>query len=135
MKNIPRPTGDTQIYWEGCRQNRLLLQHCGDCGQFQFYPRMMCTGCMSDRIGWQEAKGVGHVISYTVIRRAISEDYAAKVPYILALIKLEEGPTMMSNLIECAVDDVSVKLPVEVVFEKWSEEISIPLFRPRIKIS
>lgn len=129
-KNFPRITQEARPYWEGCRRNKLLIQRCLDCGQHQFYPRIYCTRCMGDRIEWIETQGKGHVISYTVVRRAISPAYAGDVPYIVALIQLEEGPTMMSNIIDCEPEGAAVGMQVEVVFEKWSDEISVPKFRP-----
>jgi len=70
------------------------------------------------------------VRSFTICRRAVSKAYAAEEPYVVALIQLEEGPTMMSNVVQCDVQEVKVGMPVEVMFEEWSEEISIPKFYP-----
>ncbi|SVC00390.1 uncharacterized protein METZ01_LOCUS253244, partial [marine metagenome] len=85
---------------------------------------------MSDNVEWMQATGQGRVRSFTVIRRAVSEAYAAEVPYVIALIELDEGPTMMSNVVECDPNSVVVGMPVRVVFEKWTDEITIPKFRP-----
>jgi hypothetical protein len=68
--------------------------------------------------------------SYTVVRRAVSQAYAAEVPYVVALVELEEGPTLMSNVIDCPVDEMRIGMPVEVVFDDWPEGVSIPKFRP-----
>jgi uncharacterized OB-fold protein len=130
-KHFPRPTAETRPYWDGCRQGLLLLQRCGGCGAHQFYPRMMCTRCDSDAMEWVPASGHGRIRSFTVVRRPVSKAYAAQTPYIVALIELAEGPTMMSNVVECTPGDAAIGLPVEVVFERWSEEISVPMFRPR----
>jgi len=132
-RNLPRPTPETQAYWEGCRQHQLLIQRCSECSRYQFYPRIICTGCMSNKIEWVKAKGSGQIISYTIVHRAISAAYAAEVPYVIALIQLEEGPKMMSNIVNCVPDKVMIGMSVEVVFEDWSEEITIPKFRPAIK--
>lgn len=129
-KNFPRPTPETRPFWEGCRNGELLLQRCGSCGAHQFYPRMMCCKCNSVAVEWVRASGHGRIRSYTVVRRAPSRAYAAEAPYIVALIELAEGPTMMSNVIDCAPEAAVIGLAVEVVFDKWSEEISVPKFRP-----
>ena len=76
------------------------------------------------------ASGHGRVKSFTIIRRAVSKAYAAEVPYVIALIELDEGPTMMSNVVEIEPESVAIGLPVEVMFEDWSDEITIPKFRP-----
>ncbi len=85
---------------------------------------------MSDSVEWVQASGHGHVKSFTIIRRAVSKAYAAEVPYVIALIELDEGPTMMSNVVELDPESVAIGLPVEVMFEEWSDEITIPKFRP-----
>jgi uncharacterized OB-fold protein len=85
---------------------------------------------MSQNVEWVKASGRGEVISFTIVRRPVSKAYADEVPYVVALIKLEEGPSMMSNIIECDVDSVKIDMPVHVVFEDWSNEISIPKFQP-----
>ena len=129
-KNLPQPTAETAAYWEGCRKHQLLIQRCTQCGHYQFYPRIICTACMSDGVEWVQASGHGQVLSFTVIHRAVSAAYKADVPYVLALIELDEGPTMMSNVVEIDAQNVAIGLPVEVVFEEWSDEITIPKFRP-----
>lgn len=130
-KNFPQPSLETEIYWEGCRNHSLLIQKCSDCGQYQFYPRIMCTKCMSREVKWLQATGRGKVASYTIIHRAISKAYQEEVPYVVALVELEEGPTMMSNIIQCEPKDVVIGMEVEVIFEDWSEKVSIPKFQPR----
>jgi uncharacterized OB-fold protein len=129
-KNFPQPSPETAVYWEACRQHQLKVQECKQCGHYQFYPRIICTNCMSEDVEWIEASGRGEVISFTIVRRPVSRAYADETPYVVALIKLEEGPNLMSNIIECDVESVEIGMSVEVVFEDWSEEISIPKFRP-----
>lgn len=129
-KNLPRPTPETQHYWQGCKEGELRIQLCAACGEYQFYPRFLCSSCMSDQVEWVTSTGQGKLVSFTIIRRAVSEAYAAEVPYAVAIIQLDEGPTMMSSLVDCDCESVSVGMIVEVVFEEWSEEISIPKFRP-----
>jgi uncharacterized OB-fold protein len=129
-KNLPHPTAETEYYWQGCQAGELRIQHCVDCGKYQFYPRYICSNCTGDKVEWIKSQGKGELISYTVIRRAVSEAYAGEVPYVIGIIQLKEGPTMMSSLVDCDVESVFVGMSVEVVFEQWSEEISIPKFRP-----
>lgn len=128
-KSFPRPTPETRPFWEGCRNGELLLQRCGSCGAHQFYPRIMCSKCGSAAVEWVRASGRGRIRSYTVVRRPVSRAYAAETPYLVALIELAEGPTMMSNVIGCAPEAAAIGLAVEVVFETWSADISVPKFR------
>ncbi|MEY3906713.1 MAG: hypothetical protein RIR59_1536 [Pseudomonadota bacterium] len=129
-KFLPRPTPETAPFWAGCRDQKLLLQHCAACDTHQFYPRLVCATCLSDQLEWREASGRGTVETYTIVTRAVSEAYAADAPYVIALITLEEGPRMMSNVIGCDVTSVTCGLAVEVVFEPWSADITMPKFRP-----
>jgi uncharacterized protein len=130
-KFLPVPTAETARFWQGCHDHKFLLQRCSDCGRHQFYPRIICANCMSEQLEWTEASGRGTVASYTIVTRAVSDAYAADAPYVVALIELEEGPTMMSNVIGCDVGDVKSGMAVEVVFEDWSADITVPKFRPR----
>ena len=130
LKHFPRPTPETEVYWEGCRKHELLLQRCTQCSEFQFYPRIICTNCASEDLEWVKGSGRGQVLTLAIVRRAVSEAYAADVPYVVALIQLDEGPTMMSNVVQCDPETVKIGSPVQVIFEDWSEEISVPQFRP-----
>ena len=125
---LPRPTALSQPYWDGCREGVLLLQHCQDCAEFQFYPRIMCSHCGGQNLAWTASTGRGLVASFTVVRRGVSAAYTA--PYVVALIDLEEGPRMMSSVTAVAAEDVRVGLPVEVTFTGWSDDIAVPEFRP-----
>jgi uncharacterized protein len=129
-KNIPEPTKETAPYWEGTRNRELRIQHCRSCGHRQFYPRLMCTDCMSRDLEWTAATGRGTVRTYTVIHRAISKAYAAQGPYVVAIVGLEEGPTMMTNIIGCDPEDVRSGMPVKVIFEEWTDDITVPMFEP-----
>ncbi|HEV2579562.1 MAG TPA: Zn-ribbon domain-containing OB-fold protein [Ktedonobacteraceae bacterium] len=128
---LPTVTEVNRPFWEGCRQGKLLLQYCDACQQSQFYPRLYCMRCGGQQVRWIEASGRGVVYSYTVIRQNKSPEFRDDVPYNVALIELEEGPHMMSNVIDIAPDDLRVDLPVVVVFDPVSDEISLPRFRPR----
>lgn len=129
-KNRPRPTPETQPYWDACQRHELQLQRCRSCQQFQFYPRVVCTKCGHDQLDWTRASGAGKIVSFTVVRRAISAAYAAEVPYVIALIELDEGPQMMSNVVECDIDAVAIGMDVAVCFDDWDVDITIPKFKP-----
>lgn len=128
-KRLPRPTPLTQPWWDACRDGRLLIQRCEDCGHFQFYPRCFCTACQGTSLDWAPTQGRGRIRSFTVIRHPVSRAYADEVPYVIALIELAEGPTLMSALLGCDVDAVAIGQDVEVAFEQWTEAITVPKFR------
>ena len=128
-KNLPLPTPETQAYWDACKEHRLLIQRCADCNEFQFYPRPRCTNCGSRNVNWVDASGSATLVSFSVISRAVSKAYADPNSSILALVKLREGPQMMSNIVDCDPADLAIGAALTVVFEDWTEKISIPKFK------
>ncbi len=128
-KPLPVITDENRPFWEGCKQGRLLLQYCDACRQYQFYPRLYCMHCGEQKTRWVEASGRGVVYSFTVIRQNKSPEFRDDVPYNVALIQLEEGPRMMSSVVDVAPGDLRVDLPVSIVFDPVSAEISLPRFR------
>jgi uncharacterized OB-fold protein len=129
-KNVPVSTPLTEPFWEACRRHELLIQHCGSCGAYQFYPRTLCTACGAAAPDWARASGQAQVKSFTIVRRAVSEAYAADAPYVVALVELAEGPTLMTNIVGCAPEDVAIGMAVEVAFDDWPEGVTVPKFRP-----
>ena len=128
-KPLPIITEENRPFWEGCKQGKLLLQYCDACQRHQFYPRLYCMQCGAQSLRWVEASGRGVVYSYTIIRQNKSPEFRDDVPYNVVLIELEEGPRMMSNVIDIAPGDLRVDLPVTVIFDAVSAEISLPRFR------
>ena len=128
-KVLPTETELTRPFWEGCRSGELRMQHCDDCDRLQFYPRVICTQCDGNNLSWRAVSGNGRVTSYTVVRRGISPAYTA--PYVVALIELDEGPCMMSNVVDCDPDTVVVGAVVEVRFESWTKDHVLPVFTLR----
>jgi uncharacterized OB-fold protein len=125
---LPVPDGDTKPYWDAAKEHRLVIQRCQDCGEAIFYPRSVCPHCMSDRIAWIDASGRGTIYSYVVVHRAPAA-FADLAPYVVALIDLEEGVRLMSNVVGAAASDVKIGAPVEVVFDDVTPEITLPKFR------
>ena len=128
-KPVPEPTSETQPYWDGCKNHELRIQKCAACGHFQFYPRIYCTKCMSDQVEWVTASGRGKILSYTAVYRPVTKAFAEDVPYVVALITLDEGPQMMSNVVGCPPEKVKIGMSVEVTFEDWTEDISVAKFK------
>jgi uncharacterized OB-fold protein len=130
-KPLPVVTLETVPYWEGCKRHELLIQRCFTCGEHQFYPRLYCAKCFADRVEWVRASGRAKVTTFTIVRRPVSPAFADEIPYVVALVTLEEGPTMMTNIVGCPPDQVKMGMLVAVTFEDWTEEISIPKFKPQ----
>lgn len=129
-KFLPRSKPGTEAYWAACRRHEFVIQRCSECGSHQFYPRIFCTACSSRAVEWVPASGRGKVLTWTVVQRAVSSAYADDVPYVIALIKLQEGPVLMSKVCGCEPDAVCLDMAVDVSFEDWTEQVSMPVFVP-----
>ena len=128
-RSVPVPTPETAHYWEGARAGELRLQRCDDCDHVYFPPRPFCPGCSSRAVSVFTASGRGALASYVINERPHP---AFDGPYAIALVALEEGPRMMSNIVDCeqTPEALELDMPLEVRFEKLSEEISLPVFAP-----
>ncbi len=129
-RSLPFVTDESRPFWDGCREGKLLLQYCDACLRHQFYPRLYCMRCGSQEVRWVEASGRGTIYSYTIIRQNRAPNFVNDVPYNVAIIQLEEGPRMMSNVIDIDPAELRIDLPVQVVFDPVSDTISLPRFRP-----
>lgn len=119
----PEETVETRRFWEAARDGRLMIGSCRSCGQVHFYPRGRCPYCLSAETELKEATGHGTLYSVSVMRRA-------KVPYAIAYVRLDEGVTMMSNVVECGADDLRIGMALEVVFQASASGQPVPMFRP-----
>lgn len=125
----PSVTTDTEEFWNATSKGQLLLRHCISCDAVIWYPRPICPFCHSADTEWQRASGRGSIYSFTVVRRSTGE-FAEAVPYVLAYVELDEGPRMMTNVVDCDPDGLSVGQVVEVVFHKTASTMALPRFRP-----
>jgi uncharacterized OB-fold protein len=129
-QNLPQPiaNADSTEYWNAARERRLRIRKCQACRSFHFMPRFLCPVCWSDQLEWIDAKGTGTVHSFTVVRRASSPAFSSRVPYVVALVDLKEGPRMMANLIGDDALSVAIGDPVTVTFEDRGAGALIPQF-------
>ena len=129
-KPLPSISGETKPYWDSCRRGQLLIQKCDSCGEYQFYPRGICANCWSNDIQWITSSGKGTVWTFTVTYQNGTPGFAEDVPYVLALVELEEGVRMFTNIVECDPRSVTIGMPVEVTFVQATNQISVPYFKP-----
>ena len=129
-KPLPTVSGETKPYWDSCRRGQLVIQKCDSCGKYQFYPRGICANCWSNDIQWHKAAGNGTVWTFTVTYQNRTPGFAEEVPYVLALVELEEGVRMFTNIVECEPRDVKIGMAVEVTFARANDQITIPYFKP-----
>jgi len=131
QKPIPEITEALRPFLAAARDGRLVVQRCSRCGHRRFPPREICSDCLGRDAEWVASSGRGTIISFNVMHQVYHPGFASEVPYAVVLVELEEGGRLLTNLIGCSPDRVRIGLPVEVQFEKRSEEISLPQFRPR----
>jgi uncharacterized OB-fold protein len=126
---LPRPTPETQHFWDGTKLGELRLQRCSECSHVYFPPRPFCPSCSSRSVSVFKASGKGRLLSYVINQRPHP---AWDAPYSIAIVELDEGPRMMSNIVGCdqTPEALQLDMPLKVTFEKMSEEISLPLFAP-----
>ena len=119
----PQPSPDTKPFWAGAAEGTLLLKKCRACNESHYYPRPLCPFCGSDATDWHAAAGTGTLYSYSVMRRA-------EVPYAIAYVTLDEGPTMMTNLVDCDCDRLRIGQRVRLVYTPTDGGAPVPTFTP-----
>jgi uncharacterized OB-fold protein len=127
----PIPEIDRQHapFFAAAREGRLAVQRCAGCGLHRFPPRELCSGCLATESNWVDVSGRGEVFSYNVMHQIYHPAFAAEVPYAVVVVKLAEGPKMISNLVDCPPSEIRIGMPVEVVFERLSDTVTLPKFR------
>ncbi len=130
-KPLPQPTPETQDFWDGAKAGELRLQRCNDCAKVYFPPRPFCPACASRSVSSFRASGRGRLYSYVINHRP-APGFEADAPYAVAVVELDEGPRMMTNItgVEQTPEALQLDMPVEVSFEAANEAISLPKFRP-----
>jgi len=128
-KPLPVVDPESAPYWAALKERRLILKHCRDCGRHHFYPRALCPHCHSDALEWSDARGTGSIYSYTVARRPAGPAFKADAPYVVAVVELDEGARMMTNIVTDDVESVRTGPRVVVAFEAVTDEITLPKFK------
>jgi uncharacterized OB-fold protein len=127
--DIPTPDIETQAFWDGCREGRFLIRHCNACGEDHFYPRPFCPKCWSDDVEWKAATGRGTLYTYSIVHQNDLPPFNERVPYVAAVVELDEGPRVMTNVEGTPFEDLRVGMPVRVDFKPLGDEITIAIFR------
>jgi uncharacterized OB-fold protein len=133
--DLPSPDATTQPFWDACVERRLLFSRCSDCGLAFYYPRPFCKRCWSDNVGWEAASGRGTLYTYSVVHVNDLPPFPQRVPYVAAMVQLAEGPRVMTNIVDCDVDDLCCGLALEVDFREICHDprVVIPVFRPALR--
>jgi len=127
---LPTPDHESAEFWRRVAAHALALQRCAGCGTVRFYPRALCPECLSDRVEWLPVSGRATVYSFTVCHRPAAAAFAAATPYIVALVDLDEGARLLSNLVDCAPAQARVGMPVTLLYEDVTPGLALYKFRP-----
>jgi uncharacterized protein len=129
-KPLPQIDEESRPFWEALQRHELYIQKCRDCGELRYYPRAICPGCLSERTEWMPSRGRGKVYTFSVTHQNPSPGFREALPYVLAYVELDEGVKMLTNLVDCQPDAVKIGMPVEVVYEDVTPEVTLAKFRP-----
>lgn len=128
-RELPTVEDETRPYWKAAADGKLLIKQCNACGEVHHYPRPFCPSCWSEDVVWKECSGKGTVYTYSTIFRNDLPPFDAWGAYIAAVVQLEEGPRLMTNIIDCPPAECFVDMPVVVDFRPLTDDIAAPVFR------
>ena len=129
---VPIPQQESDFYWEKCKEHELWLRHCKACGKAYFYPRDICPLCFSRDTDWVQASGKGTLFTFGIVHQIPRPGYTGPLPFVIAMVELEEGPIMPTNIVDvdAAPEALKIGMSVEVIFDDITEKISLPKFKP-----
>lgn len=130
QKPLPVKTSDNAPYWESARRHALELQQCTACGAFRYPPGQYCPRCLSDSYEWRPVSGKGTIYSFIIVYQRYDPSFAQDLPYNVAVVELEEGPRLITNVVGCRNEDLQVGMPVVITYEDVTEEFTLPKFQP-----
>ena len=125
---LPRITEDSQPFWEGCAQHRLMFQRCAHCGQPRLPASFLCPRCLSRQYAWEPSAGRGSIYSFVVFRRAFHPALANRVPYVVASVDLEEGVRLLTNIVNYGTTQIKCGAEVMVDFIDAGDGVTLPVF-------
>jgi uncharacterized OB-fold protein len=131
-KPLPRPENKelTKPYWDAIKRHELHMQRCKSCDRLIFYPREQCPFCLSQDLDYAPVSGRGRVHAYTIVHQPADSNFAPDAPYVFALIQLDEGVRMISNVIDCDPNDVHIDMPVVATYEDVTPDWTLVKFKP-----
>jgi len=128
-KPLPQVSPEMAPFFEAAHRHQLVVQRCAGCGALRFPARSICSACLSREATWIGVSGRGTVFSFAIMHQAVHPGFAAETPYAVVVVELDEGPRLLSNLVDCPTADVHIGMPVEVVFDDMTPEVTLPKFR------
>lgn len=129
-KPLPKINSDNKPFWEGCHLHELRFQQCSDCGYVRWPPAIICPECHSLESKWLISDGIGKVYTFVVYHIPYSQGFIADLPYVVAVVELNEGPHLLTNIVGCHLEDITCDMPVQITWEDVTDEVSLPKFKP-----
>ena len=129
-KPLPSINSDNKPFWEGCRLHELRFQQCADCGHVRWPPAIICPECHSTETAWLFSRGIGKVYTFVIYHAPFHPAFVADLPYVVAVVELDEGPHLLTNIVGCRPEDVTCDMPVQVTWDDVTDEVTLPKFKP-----
>jgi uncharacterized OB-fold protein len=129
-RDLPTVDDESRPFWDAAREGRFLVVRCRACGAAHHYPRPFCPTCWSDDVDWEDASGKATLYTWSTVHVNDLPPFVERLPYVAAVVDLEEGPRVMTNVIDCPEEDLRIGMALQVTFREASDEISVPVFRP-----
>ena len=131
-KPLPRPLSPelTKPFWDAAKRHELAMPRCQKCDKFFFYPREECPRCASQDLGWATVSGKGRLHAYTIVHQVANAAFRDDAPQVYAVIQLDEGPRMISNMVDCPHEDLQVDMPVVALYDDVTPEWTLVKFKP-----
>lgn len=134
-KPLPQVTEDNREFWRGCKAHELRFQKCALCGHVRWPASLICPTCYSKRTDWVVASGKGTIYTFAVYHVAYHPSFKEDLPYVVAVVALDEGPHLLTNIVDCPLDQVKCDMPVLVEWQDITREYTLPKFRPRRQVA
>jgi uncharacterized OB-fold protein len=125
---LPKISSDVAPFWQGCKERRLLLQKCLECGHVRHPASFLCPECLSASYDWIESRGKGKIYSFVVFYRAFHPAVVDKIPYVVAVVELDEGPSILTNVVGCSANELSCEQRVQLKWEDLNDQVTLPIF-------
>jgi uncharacterized OB-fold protein len=129
-RDLPTIEEESRPFWDAARDGRFLIARCGSCRRAHHYPRPFCPYCWSEDVSWEEASGRATLYTYSTVYVNDLPPFADQLPYVAAVVDLEEGPRVMTNIVDCDPSELRVGMPLCVTFRSLTPEVTAPVFRP-----
>jgi uncharacterized OB-fold protein len=129
-KPLPQVSPEMAPFFEAARRHQLVVQRCSGCGALRFPARSICSTCLAREATWVPVSGRGTVFSFAIMHQAVHPGFAAETPYAVVVVEVDEGPRLLSNLVDCPTAEVRIGQSVEVVFDDVTPDVTLPKFRP-----